>query len=193
MKARARRVAACATGIAWFALPVACLADEPVFTPVQPDLFAAPGGQSNAWGDFDNDGDLDLVITFRDAPVRLYRNSPGGFADVGAAAGLPTDGGNPRSVAWGDYDNDGDLDIYIAYSGLDEPANRLFRNNLVDGEFGFTEVGEAAGVALRGHIRQVSFVDYDADGDLDLYVAAYGDDKLYRRRRCGPLHEGRCW
>jgi len=159
-------------------LPVACLADEPVFTPVQPDLFAAPGGQSNAWGDFDNDGDLDLVITFRDAPVRLYRNSPGGFEDVGATAGLPTDGGNPRSVAWGDYDNDGDLDVFIAYSGLDEPATRLFRNNLTDGQFGFTEVGEAAGVALRGYIRQVSFIDYDADGDVDLYVAFRGSTNL---------------
>ncbi len=149
-------------------------AADPAFTPVQADLFSASGGQSNAWGDFDNDGDLDLIVTFRDAPVRLYRNSPAGFEDVAASAGLPNDGGNPRSVAWGDYDGDGDLDVYIAYSGLDEPANRLFRNNLQDGRHDFTEVGEAAGVALRGQSRQVSFVDYDADGDLDLYVAFRG-------------------
>jgi hypothetical protein len=152
-------------------ITVGSLAAEPAFTPYQPELFSDPGGQSNAWGDFDNDGDLDLIITFRDAPVRLYRNSPDRFEDVGASVGLPTDGGNPRSVAWGDYDNDGDLDVYIGYSGLDEPANRLFRNNLQDGRNDFTEVGEAAGVAMRGAIRQVSFVDYDADGDLDLYVA----------------------
>ena len=185
MNARAGIVVARATGILWLALPVACLAAEPVFTPVQPDLFAAPGGQSNAWGDFDNDGDLDLVITFRDAPVRLYQNSADGFADVAAAAGLPADGGNPRSVAWGDYDNDGDLDIYIAYSGLDEPANRLFRNDLAGGQFGFTEVGEAAGVALRGNIRQVSFVDYDADGDVDLYVAFRGSTNRLLQNNAG--------
>lgn len=148
-----------------------CLAADTSFTPVQTSLFSAPGGQSNAWGDFDNDGDLDLIITFRDAPVRLYRNGPDGFEDVGASHGLPTDGGNPRSVAWGDYDGDGDLDVYIGYAGYDGPANRLFRNNLQQGQAGFTEVGEASGVALHGHTRQVSFIDYDSDGDLDLYVA----------------------
>jgi len=146
-------------------------ADDIRFTPVQEALFADPGGQSNAWGDYDNDGDLDLIVTFRDAPVRLYRNGTNGFENVADGTGLPTDGGNPRSVAWGDYDGDGDLDVYIGYSGYDGPANRLFRNNLNEKNRGFTEIGEAAGVALKGATRQVSFIDYDADGDLDLYVA----------------------
>jgi hypothetical protein len=159
------------TGLMWISATTDSLAAEPSFIPVQPETFADAGGQSNAWGDFDNDGDLDLIITFSQAPVRLYENSPDGFKDVGASVGLPTDGGNPRSVAWGDYDGDGDLDVYIAYSGMDEPPNRLYRNNLQHGQKSFTEVGEAAGVAMRGFTRQVSFVDYDADGDLDLYVA----------------------
>lgn len=145
-------------------------AELPVFSPVQADLFSDPGGQSNAWGDYDNDGDLDLIVLFLDAPVRLYRNTPSGFENVADGLGLPTDGGNPRSVAWGDYDGDGDLDVYIGYSGPG-PANRLLRNNLSDNAKGFTEIGEAAGVAVRGATRQVNFVDYDADGDLDLYVA----------------------
>ena len=153
-------------------IPLSGLAADGIdFTPVQTSLFADPGGQSNAWGDYDNDGDLDLIITFRDAPVRLYRNGSSGFENVADGSGLPTDGGNPRSVAWGDYDGDGDLDIYIGYSGYEGPANRLFRNNLQEGRSGFTEVGEAAGVALKGATRQVSFIDYDSDGDLDLYVA----------------------
>ena len=173
MKHRAQRNVGPAVAFC-LALSAPAFAADPGFTAVQPELFAAPGGQSNAWGDADNDGDLDLVITFRDAPVRLYINSPEGFTDIGAEAGLPTDGGNPRSVAWGDYDNDGDLDLYIAYSGLDEPPNRLYRNDIAAGSASFTEVGEAAGVALRGMTRQVSFVDYDADGDLDLYVALRG-------------------
>ena len=146
-------------------------ADDIAFTPVYTSLFSDPGGQSNAWGDFDNDGDLDLVITFRDAPVRLYRNNLNGFENVAGSHGLPTDGGNPRSVAWGDYDGDGDLDLYIGYSGYDGPANRLFRNNLQQGKAGFTEVGEEAGAAIHGITRQVAFIDYDSDGDLDLYVA----------------------
>jgi len=141
------------------------------FSPVQPRLFSDPGGQSNAWGDFDNDGDLDLIVLFNNAPARLYRNGTGGFEDVAPGSGLPTDGGNARSVAWGDYDRDGDLDLYIGYSGREGPANRLYRNDSHDGEPAFTDVGESAGVAIGGLTRQVSFIDYDADGDLDLYVA----------------------
>lgn len=154
-----------------FLFAIACQAQELNFEAVHQDLFSDAGGQSNAWGDFDNDGDLDLIITFRDAPVRLYRNDLTGFEDVGTSLGLPTDGGNPRSVAWGDYDGDGDLDVYIGYSGYDGPANRLFRNNFQNGELGFADVSDSAGVAIQGATRQVSFVDYDADGDLDLYVA----------------------
>lgn len=146
-------------------------AAKPLFKPIQTDLFSAPGAQSNAWADFDNDDDLDLLITFRNAPVRLYRNGPDGFEDVGVDHGLPTDGGNPRSIAWGDYDGDGDLDVYIGYSGREGIPNRLFRNNLMSGRADFTEVGESVGVAFKGMTRQVSFVDYDADGDLDLFVA----------------------
>jgi len=144
---------------------------ELAFTPVQPDVFADPGGQSNAWGDFDNDGDLDLVVTFNNAPVRLYRNTPDGFENVAPGSGLPSDGGNPRSAAWGDVDRDGDLDLYIGYSGLDGPPNRLYINETRGGQAKFREAGETAGVAIHGMTRQVSFVDYDADGDVDLYVA----------------------
>lgn len=140
-------------------------------TPVQPELFADPQGQSNAWGDYDNDGDLDLIVLFRGEPVRLYENAEDGFRDVAPGSGLPTDGGNPRSVAWGDYDRDGDLDLYIGYSGREAPSNRLLRNDSRSGTPKFTDVSEAAGVDLQGLTRQVAFVDYDSDGDLDLYVA----------------------
>lgn len=158
---------------------------ETSFTPYQPDLFADSGGQSNAWGDFDNDGDLDLIITFNNAPIRLYQNGPDGFADVAAAYGLPATAGNQRSVAWGDYDNDGDLDVYIGYSGHQGPKNQLLRNNFSDGQASFTEVGEAAGVALQGITRQVSFVDYDADGDVDLYVALRANSNRLLRNDAG--------
>ena len=146
-------------------------AAEIELTPVQPDVFAAPQGQSNAWGDYDGDGDLDLIVLFRDAPVRLYENRDDGFVDVAADSGLPADGGNARSVAWGDYDLDGDIDLYIGYSGREPPANRLLRNDSKDGVARFTDVTADAGVGLQALTRQVSFIDYDADGDLDLYVA----------------------
>ena len=150
-------------------------------TPVQPDLFGDPQGQSNAWGDFDGDGDLDLIVLFRDAPVRLYENRSGVFADVAPGSGLPTDGGNGRSVAWGDYDADGDLDLYIGYSGRTGPKNRLMRNDTADGKARFVDVGEEAGVDLQALTRQVSFIDYDSDGDVDLYVALRaGVNRLFR-------------
>ena len=143
------------------------LAQTPTFTPVQTDMFAAPGAQSNAWGDYDNDGDLDLVVTFRDAPVRLYKNTDGVFEDVGADSGLATDGGNIHGAAWGDYDSDGDLDLYIGYASRNDPPNRLYRN---DGGR-FVDVAEKAGAGLKGITGQVSFIYYDSDGDVDLFVA----------------------
>jgi hypothetical protein len=150
-------------------------------TPVQPELFADPQAQSNAWGDYDGDGDLDLIVLFRGAPVRLYENRAGGFADVAPGSGLPTDGGNPRSVAWGDYDKDGDLDVYIGYSGREGPRNRLMRNDSRAGEPRFVDVGADAGVDLQALTRQVAFVDYDSDGDLDLYVALRASvNRLFR-------------
>lgn len=153
------------------ALAVGVASAQIAFTPVQPDLFADPQGQSNAWGDYDGDGDLDLIVLFRDGPVRLYANRDGVFSNVAAGSGLPTDGGNPRSVAWGDYDADGDLDVYIGYSGRDGPKNRLMRNDSAGGEARFVDVAEDAGVDIQALTRQVAFIDYDSDGDLDLYVA----------------------
>lgn len=153
------------------ALAISAAHAEIRFTPVQPVLFSDPGGQSNAWADFDNDGDLDLAVIFRDAPARLYRNNAGQFENVAPGTGFPVTRGNARSLAWGDYDRDGDVDLYVGYSGHHGPKNELYRNDTHEGVPKFTEVGEDAGVAIQGITRQVAFIDYDADGDLDLYVA----------------------
>jgi hypothetical protein len=71
-----------------------------------------------AWGDYDNDGDLDILLTGFDpdgnSVAKLYRNNGGGFGDSGVAL----TGVGASSVAWGDYDNDGDLDILLTgYDG----------------------------------------------------------------------------
>jgi len=57
---------------------------QPQFERVQPELFAAPGGQANAWADADGDGDLDQFVAFRGRPNRLYRNDNGTFREVAA-------------------------------------------------------------------------------------------------------------
>jgi hypothetical protein len=136
----------------------------PAFELVQPELFSAPGGQPNAWADFDNDGQLDEFVGFRGRPNRLYRQNHGTFEDVAAAAGV-ADNIETRAAAWGDYDADGAVDLYVGFVGA---PNKLYHN---DGHGHFTDVAPALGLNLIGVTRQVSWIDYDNDGDLDLFVA----------------------
>ena len=138
----------------------------PVFDRVQPDLFSTPGAQPNAWADFDRDGDLDLFVGMRYSENRLYRNDAGTFVDVAPQLGL-ADLEDTRAAAWGDYDGDGDLDLYVGHSATAETPNRLYRN---DDQI-FVDVTGGLGVDLLGNTRQPSWIDYDGDGDLDLFVA----------------------
>ena len=131
-------------------------------------------GYAAAWGDYDNDGDLDLYLANNGTANRLYRNNGNGtFTEVGAAAGV-ADAGSGFGVAWGDYDNDGRLDLYLTNFGQ---PNRLYRNN---GNGTFTEVGAAAGVDDGGNGVGTAWGDYDGDGDLDLYMVNQGTNRLYR-------------
>lgn len=138
---------------------------EPSFSRLQEKLFSAPGAQTNAWADYDRDGDLDLFVGFRGAPNRLYRNDRGVFVDVAPEIGLAIEE-ETRAVAWGDYDLDGDPDLYIGFASLGI-NNRLYRND----EGIFIDVAEDLGVSQGGTTRQPAFLDYDGDGDLDLFVA----------------------
>jgi hypothetical protein len=152
-------------------LAFACLAlaphdVAPRFELIQPELFGVTGGQPNAWADFDNDGDLDEFVGFRGRPNRLYRQDHGRFEDVAAIVGL-ADNVETRAAAWGDYDGDGQLDLYVGF--IDGTPNKLYRNQ--GGGRHFTDVAGALGVNLSGVTRQASWIDYDNDGDLDLFVA----------------------
>ena len=132
-------------------------------------------GHGGTWGDYDNDGDLDLYVSNFGQANRLYRNDGAGtFTAVGSSAGV-NDSGNGTGVAWGDYDNDGDLDVYVAIWAT---ANRLYSN---DGDGTFTETGSSAGVDDSGNGTAVSWGDYDDDGDIDLYAALYGTTNLLYR------------
>jgi hypothetical protein len=115
-----------------------------------------------AWGDYDGDGDLDLAIcgsSLGSRIARVYRNTGGAFAD---ALALPVSAGvSNGSLAWGDYDNDGDLDLGLAgYTGT-SVATRIYRN---DGGT-FTDIGASLEGIRAGTVR---WVDFDNDGDLDL-------------------------
>jgi len=125
--------------------------------------------------DYDGDGDLDLYFVngnkLAEPPSpaitnRLYRNEGGWkFTDVTARAGTG-DAGYGQGCCAGDYDNDGDLDLYVSNYG----PNVLYRNS---GDGTFTDVTARAGVGDPGWGQTCSFLDYDRDGWLDLYVQNY--------------------
>ncbi len=127
--------------------------------------------------DYNNDGNIDIYFlngapllgTKVDVPPTnaLYRNDGNWhFTDVTSDAGLG-DLGFGLGVTVGDYDNDGDADLYLNNYG----PNALYRNN---GDGTFTDVTQQAGVANGNFVGAgASFLDMDADGDLDLYVANY--------------------
>ncbi len=147
----------------------------PDLASAQTELFGASGAQTNAWADADGDGDLDIFVGFRGAPNRLYRNDRGVFVDVAEAVGLD-DAAETRAAAWGDYDLDGDPDLYVGYASAEVP-NQLYRNDRSDG---FVPVASEVGLSRGGVTRQSSWVDFDGDGDLDLFVAFRdGPNALY--------------
>jgi hypothetical protein len=143
------------------------------------DRFLLPEimGGGAALFDMDGDGDLDLYLvqsgdvrtpTEKASGNRLYRNrGDGTFEDVTAGSGTDVPGYG-MGVAAGDYDNDGDTDLYVTNLG----PNMLLQN---DGSGRFRDVTAAAGVAGSGWSMSATFLDYDADGRLDLFVTRYID------------------
>jgi uncharacterized repeat protein (TIGR01451 family) len=149
-------------------------AASPAFSDIAAGLTGV-AGSSAAWGDYDNDGDLDILLTGSTGSARrskVYRNDgSSGFTDI-AAALTPVGRG---SVAWGDYDNDGDLDILLTGNADTGRVSQVYRN---DGPSGFTNVG----AGLTGvRYSSVAWGDYDRDSDLDILLTGYtGTSRLSR-------------
>lgn len=141
---------------------------QPVrFAPFAEETFAAGGTLTDAWADFDLDGDPDRFVGFNGTASRLYRNDRlDGFTDVARDVGLVVER-SVRTSAWGDFDADGDPDLFLGYAG-EPPLTALWRN---DGAAGFVEVAGEVGLRLtEGTTRQAVWIDVDADGDLDLFL-----------------------
>jgi hypothetical protein len=147
------------------------------------DYIVEANGCGVAFYDYDNDGWLDIFVLNgsrlqgflkgTEPSNRLYKNNRDGtFTDVTAKAGLLRTGW-AQAVCIGDYDNDGNDDLFITYWG----ENVLYRNN---GDGTFTDVTRKAG--LLGDPKRwnsgCTFVDFDRDGNLDLLVAGYLDVRL---------------
>ena len=167
-----------------------------------PEIMGAGG----AFLDFDRDGDLDVLllqgraldgerrgrrarvvtVSFRNDPsLRAVAGSKVHFTDVTDRAGFAL-GDYGMGMAVGDYDNDGDPDVYITNYG----PNRLYRNA---GDGTFTDVTARAGTGLDDPrwSSSATFSDYDADGDLDFFVANYLDFPVAGSKTCSGPAGGR--
>jgi tetratricopeptide (TPR) repeat protein len=208
--------------------PIALSADDRARSPAHSTLYRNNGdgtfsdvteemgiehrtwGMGAAWGDYDNDGWIDLVVTAY-GEIVLFRNEEGrSFTDVGART---TVGGHPgfwAGATWGDYDRDGFLDLYVVgyvrftlrppdavslHNEIEEPTslnpssfpperNLLFHNN---GNGTFTELAARLGVAdTTGRGMVAAWADLDDDGWPDLYVANdVSDNALFLNRGDG--------
>ncbi|RZW55651.1 MAG: T9SS type A sorting domain-containing protein [Flavobacteriaceae bacterium] len=130
------------------------------------------------WVDIDNDGDKDLFVTSDTDGNRLFENTGSmTLVDITTTAGIPTGNLYTYGASWGDYNNDGFLDVYISNRdevGFSTP-NYLYRNN---GDHTFTDVSTTVGLNTDAHSSFCSaFFDMDNDGDQDLFVA--NDRNIY--------------
>ena len=144
---------------------------------------------SSSWADYDNDGRLDLFVANRSGPNFLFHNLGGGaFARIQEGE-IVTDSDVSIGAAWGDYDNDGFLDLLVANGGWigGVRQNWLYHN---DGDGTFTRITEGSLVTDRRPWVRGSWADYDNDGDLDLFVSAWqANNALYRNNGDGTLTE----
>lgn len=165
-----------------FSNEVSAVLSASLFTEVTAALEGVAG--KAAWGDYDNDGDLDILLAgfsvrsgnLHSRPVtKLYRNDRVNFIDVGSL--IPA---IPSALGWGDYDNDGDVDILLSGNNYDpiDPAHtttyftKVLRN---DGSGIFTDTLAPLAAENGG---PVAWGDYDNDGDLDIFGA-----KIYRNEK----------
>jgi type IX secretion system substrate protein/VCBS repeat protein len=163
--------------------------DDSVFTDIDAPLTKAGAGSAE-WGDYDNDGDLDLIIIgfINDMNARstIYRNEQGNFVNINA----PLRHFERGNATWGDYDNDGDLDVLVVGASLPNGIFTRIYENVALNTFNERDIG-LPGIFLGC----AGWIDYDNDMDLDIFIS--GEDhnrnlvsKLYINDNCNFTDSG---
>lgn len=168
------------------ALAGAPLSGQTLFSDVSPaaGLPTRAGGENISVVDYDNDGWEDIYVGFTTGSNELWRNNGDGtFTEVAATANLQLGPATrTKAAVWGDFDNDGDADLY---AGNLDAADQLLQNN---GDGTFTDITAAAGLGQTGHPLSVNLTDYDRDGWLDIYVTNFLlENILYRNNGDGTF------
>jgi len=149
--------------------------------------LAAAGVRRALFVDLDHDGDLDLFLA-GDSANQVYRNNlDGTFQPMASELGLAGAATSARDAAFGDFDGDGRIDLFVANG---RGSNALFRNL---GQQRFQDVAALIGLATPGGAGAAAVGDYDNDGALDIFVAARdgGEPLLYRNRGDGSFERDR--
>ncbi|MBN1561035.1 VCBS repeat-containing protein [candidate division KSB1 bacterium] len=141
--------------------------------------------RSATWGDYNDDGYPDCFVANSNKTHfnSLYRNNGDGTFKKITSGNIVEDYGDYRGCAWVDVDNDGDLDLYV--TGIsDSYRNILYLN---DGTNHFTKSQDAVIGELSDKTYNCGWADFDNDGDLDVYLANEGDDRLFEQVRPGQF------
>ena len=149
-----------------------------------------------AHGDFDNDGDADVVLLRgawqSRARLSLLRNKgAGNFEDVTIASGL-AEPISTESAVWGDYDRDGHLDLFVCGEYHRDAPDRIDLSRLYhnEGNGKFKNVAESAGIIIEQLAKGSAWGDYDGDGQLDLFVSVFdGNCRLYHNEGNGTFKD----
>ncbi len=143
------------------------------------------------WGDFDNDGRIDILVgNHGSVPSLFHNNRDGTFTDIIRSSGIVLSG-DRHGMGCGDYDNDGDIDIFFTFgaqkgAAVGDKKDELCRNN---GDGTFSDVTPFAGTLnASGRGRGVNWTDYNSDGYLDLFITNYQTPHvLYRNNKDGTF------
>ena len=158
------------------------------FTKITTGAIVNDGGNSTGcdWGDYDNDGFIDLFVCNRNQPNFLYHNNGNGTFTKITTGAIVTNNSNSGGCAWCDYDNDGYLDLFVANAG--PAADFLYHNN---GNGTFTQITNDPIVNDILHSSGGSWGDYNNDGYMDLFVSGgvigSGVDRLFRNNGNGTF------